>query len=70
VHATSAILPGDTFCGDEQNSVSRSMAEAYLTSSSPLTLPPVTAPGTHPPGDAGPATTATGGNPFPLGRWS
>ena len=39
-------------------------------SESAIHLPPATAPGIHPPRDAGTATTAAGGNPFPRGRWS
>lgn len=43
---------------------------AYRATDGPTTLPPATAPAACISGDAGPETTAAGGNPFPSGRWT
>ena len=43
---------------------------AYRATDGPINLPPATAPAACISGDAGPETTAAGGNPFPSGRWT
>jgi hypothetical protein len=45
-------------------------SESGSTPDASTTLPPATAPAACISGDAGPETTAAGGNPFPAGRWT